>query len=242
MTEKKQGILELRDVWKVYLLGKVEVPAVRGVNMRVDKGEYLCIQGPSGSGKSTMLNLIGCLDSPTAGTVLLGGLDTSRMSEDTLARARRKMVGFVFQTFNLIPGLTAKENVAIPMRFDGVSKASATRRAEQLLDIVGLMDRVNHKPGELSGGERQRVAIARALVNDPQILLADEPTGNLDTKSGMMIIELLESLNEKGITLIHITHNPVHAKRADRVLHLVDGKIIEHKAFNKHKNKKRGRK
>jgi putative ABC transport system ATP-binding protein len=235
--------LELRDVWKVYLLGRVEVPAVRGVNICVGRGEYLCIQGPSGSGKSTMLNLIGCLDSPTAGTVLLVGLDTSSMSENTLARARRKMVGFVFQTFNLISGLTAKENVALPMRFDGVSKAAASKKAEELLGIVGLEGRVNHKPGELSGGERQRVAIARALINDPAIILADEPTGNLDTKSGMMVIELLESLNKRGITLIHITHNPIHAKRADRVLHLVDGMIVDDEAFNKHdNNKKRGRK
>ncbi|MBN2518718.1 MAG: ABC transporter ATP-binding protein [Candidatus Altiarchaeota archaeon] len=237
---KKVCILEMEKVWKVYLMGKVQVPAIRGVDFCTDKGEYIAIVGPSGSGKSTLLNLIGCLDTPTAGRILLGGADISKMSEDGLARVRRKMIGFVFQTFNLMPGLTAQENVALPMRFDGVPKGLALKKAAALLELVGLGGRLKHKPAELSGGERQRVAIARALVNDPQIILADEPTGNLDTKSGLKIIEVLENLNSKGITLIVITHDAKLSERARRSLHLVDGKFMDDGEFqvNNNKNKK----
>jgi len=219
-------ILEMKDVWKVYLLGKVDVPAIRGVDFCVDKGDYISIRGPSGSGKSTLLNLIGCLDTPSSGRILLGGIDIETLSEDELAAVRRKMIGFVFQVFNLIPSLSAKENVSLPMRFDGVSKGVANKKAEALLELVGLSHRVNHKPSELSGGERQRVSIARALANDPAVILADEPTGNLDSKSGEKIIDVLEDLNKRGITLIVITHDLRIAGRAKKQLHLADGKFV----------------
>ena len=236
---KKSYIWEMEGVWKVYLMGKVQVPAIRGIDFCTDKGEYVAIIGPSGSGKSTLLNLIGCLDSPTAGRILLGGIDASKMSEDKLAQVRRRMIGFVFQTFNLMPGLTAQENVALPMRFDGAPKGMALKKAAALLDIVDLGPRIKHKPAELSGGERQRVAIARALINDPQIILADEPTGNLDTKSGQKIVEVLEGLNKKGMTLIVITHDARLSERAHRRLHLVDGRFMDDSEFKaNNKNKK----
>jgi len=219
-------ILNMNDVWKVYLLGKVEVPAIKNINFCANKGDYISIRGPSGSGKSTLLNLIGCLDTPTAGSIYLGGVDIQTLSEDELAAVRRKMIGFVFQTFNLIPSLNAKENVALPMRFDGAPKGVANKKAEMLLEMVGLEHRANHKPSELSGGERQRVSIARALINDPLVILADEPTGNLDTKSGEKVIEVLENLNKKGITLIIITHDLRLAARAKKQLHLVDGQFV----------------
>jgi putative ABC transport system ATP-binding protein len=227
-----QCILNLEEVWRVYLLGKVEVPAIKGVDLCVNKGEYISVTGPSGSGKSTLLNLVGCLDTPTAGKITLGGVDIDLLSENELARVRRKMIGFVFQTFNLIPSLSAKENVALPMRFDGFPKSVAGQKAAALLGLVGLGERVDHKPSELSGGERQRVAIARALVNDPHIILADEPTGNLDTASGQKVIELLEGLNENGITLIVITHDHKLADRADRRVHIVDGKFVDKRAYD----------
>jgi putative ABC transport system ATP-binding protein len=222
-----QCILELDDVWKIYLMGKVEVPAIKGANFCADKGEYISITGPSGSGKSTLLNMIGVLDTPTAGKISISGIDIALLSENELARIRRKMVGFVFQTFNLIPSLSAKENVALPMRFDGYAKGVAHQKAEKLLELVGLGHRINFKPMELSGGERQRVAIARSLVNDPHIILADEPTGNLDSKSGENVIELLEGLNRNGITLIVITHDRELAKRAKKRYNIVDGKMSE---------------
>jgi putative ABC transport system ATP-binding protein len=236
-----QCILELEDVWKVYLLGKVEVPAVRGVNLCVDKGEYISITGPSGSGKSTLLNLVGVLDTPTAGKISISGIDISLLTENELARIRRKLVGFVFQTFNLIPSLSAKENVALPMRFDGYSKSVAHKKAEKLLELVGLEHRINFKPMELSGGERQRVAIARSLINDPHIILADEPTGNLDSKSGEKVIELLEGLNRNGMTLIVITHDQNLANRANKNYHIVDGKMNEG-TFNAKTTKQEGNK
>ncbi len=228
-------ILEMSDVWKVYLLGKVEVPAVRGVDFCAGEGEYISITGPSGSGKSTLLNLIGCLDTPTDGVVRLGGVDVSMLGENELSSVRRKMVGFVFQTFNLIPSLSAQENVALPMRFDGNPKAVAQKKAGMLLEMVGLENRMNFKPMELSGGERQRVAIARSLINDPAIILADEPTGNLDTKSGEKVVRVLEDLNGRGITLIVISHDPKLAKRARRRLHIVDGRFVDEKEMGKKK-------
>jgi len=229
MVIKKQCVVELVDVWKIYMMGKIDVPAIRGVDFHVDRGEYVSIMGPSGSGKSTLLNLIGCLDTPSVGKILLGGINISLLSENELATIRRRSIGFIFQTFNLIQGLTAQENVALPMRFDGVSKGAANERAAHLLDLVELEDRGHHKPSELSGGERQRVAIARALINDPSLILADEPTGNLDTKTGNTIIELLEDLNKKGITLIVITHDSDLSGRAHRRFHLVDGMIKDTK-------------
>jgi putative ABC transport system ATP-binding protein len=233
-THTKQCILEMEDVWKVYLLGKVEVPAIRGINFNVEKGEYVSIMGPSGSGKSTLLNLVGCLDTPTAGRILLGGINIAQLSENELATIRRRSIGFIFQTFNLLPALSAQENVALPMRFEGISRGASNQRAAHLLDLVGLGNRMHHKPMELSGGERQRVAIARALINDPAVILADEPTGNLDSKTGMKIIDLLEGLNEKGLTLIVITHDEELSGRADRRLHIVDGKILDHGSFMNH--------
>jgi len=232
----------MEEVWKIYLMGKVEVPAIRGVNFCANKGEYIAISGPSGSGKSTLLNLIGCLDTPTSGRILLGGVDIELMSEDELARIRRKTIGFVFQTFNLIPSLSARENVALPMRFDGYSRSIAQQKADALLDIVELSHRKNHKPAELSGGERQRVSIARALINDPHIILADEPTGNLDSKSGQNVIELLEGLNKNGMTLIVISHDPNIAKRAEKRMHIVDGRFVDEKTYANHINNKNKKK
>lgn len=233
-----QCIIELEDVWKVYAMGEVEVPAIRGVTLCAYKGEYISIMGPSGSGKSTLLNLVGCLDTPTGGRILLGGLDISMLSENELSSVRRDTIGFVFQTFNLLPSLTAKENVALPMRFDGAPRGAALKKAEILLELVGLPHRMNHKPSELSGGERQRVAIARALVNEPTVILADEPTGNLDTKSGAKVVEMLENLHKKGITLIVITHDQRLAERANRRLYLVDGKFVSFDEFNAKHNQK----
>lgn len=231
-------ILELQDVWKVYMLGKVEVPAIRGISMCANEGEYISITGPSGSGKSTLLNLIGCLDTPTAGKIILGNFDIATLRENELARIRRKMIGFVFQTFNLIPSLSAKENVALPMRFEGAPKGIANKKAEALLELVGLGHRIGHKPSELSGGERQRVAIARALINDPEMILADEPTGNLDSKSGLKVIEVLEDLHKKGITLVVITHDPNLSERATRKLHIVDGRFVDKETYDNHINTK----
>jgi len=234
----KQCILDMSDVWKVYLMGKIEVPAIRGIDFCANKGEYISITGPSGSGKSTLLNLVGCLDNPTAGKITLGGVDIKLLSENELARIRRKMIGFVFQTFNLIPSLSAKENVALPMRFDGFPKSVAHQKAEALLELVGLGHRQNHKPSELSGGERQRVSIARALINDPHMILADEPTGNLDTRSGQKVVEILEGLNKNGMTLIVITHDQNISKRADRRLHIVDGMFVDAETYSNHVNGK----
>jgi len=241
-AEQKGGvcILDMHDVWKVYLMGEVEVPAIRGIDMCVNQGEYISITGPSGSGKSTLLNLVGCLDTPTAGQIMLGGIDISILSEDQLASVRRKMIGFVFQSFNLIPSLTARENVALPMRFDGWSKGAAMKRAGKLLDLVDLTDRMDFKPTEMSGGQMQRVAIARSLINEPQMILADEPTGNLDTQSGAKVIEVLENLHEKGITLITITHDQKMADRAKRRLHLVDGRFAEIEKYADHVHGIRG--
>ncbi len=238
----KENILEMKDVWKVYLLGRVEVPAIRGINLSVRDGEYISITGPSGSGKSTLLNIIGCLDSPTSGSIYLRGVDISVLSENELATIRRRTIGFVFQTFNLIPGLTAEENVALPMRFDGVSKREAMGRAVELLNLVGIGERAKHKPLEMSGGERQRVAIARALINNPKMVLADEPTGNLDSKSGRKVIEVLEDLYNKGITLILITHDEKLAMRAERELHIEDGRFVSERENKKGKENKKGEK
>jgi putative ABC transport system ATP-binding protein len=218
-------IVRLEKVVKTYFLDHVEVPALRGVDLLVERGEFISIMGPSGSGKSTLMHLIGCLDRPTSGKVLIEGVDVSKLSDDGLAEIRRKKIGFVFQQFNLIPRLTARENVELPMWFAGLSKADRLRRANQLLERVGIAHRAEHKPAELSGGESQRVAIARALANDPEIILADEPTGNLDTKSGEEIIGLLKELSERGKTVILVTHDPVFGMRAERTISIRDGVI-----------------
>jgi len=230
MNEKVLPV-KLEGAEKIYRIGKVEVPALRGITLQIKKGEYVAIVGPSGSGKSTIMNLIGCLDKPTSGRVLIEGNDTKNMSEEELAETRRKKIGFVFQQFNLIPRLTALENVELPMWFAGINGDERKRKAAALLKEVGLADRMHHKPSELSGGQQQRVAIARALANDPETLLADEPTGNLDTKSGEEIISILEELNRKGKTLIVVTHERELEKKAKRIIRIRDG-MVESDAEN----------
>lgn len=223
-------ILKLVDVWKIFKLGKVEVPAVRGMNLEVREGEFLSIMGPSGSGKSTVMNMVGCLDVPTRGKIYLEGDDISEMPESDLAQIRGKIIGFVFQQFNLIPTMTALENVMLPTVFQGLDEDARTRRAEKLLTKVGLGSRMHHKPNELSGGEQQRVAIARALTNNPDILLADEPTGNLDSKTGEEIMRFISKLHkEEHKTIVIITHDLHVAKHAKRIAYLRDGKIIKDK-------------
>jgi putative ABC transport system ATP-binding protein len=222
----KSLLFELKDVWKTYCLKEVETHALRGVSIDVKQGEYAAILGPSGSGKSTLMHVLGCLDTPTKGKVMVEGRDISELQDDDLARIRREKIGFIFQAYNLIQGLTAAENVALPMRFAGSGRGEAQRIAKGLLKKVGLGERLGHRPNELSGGEQQRVAIARALINDPDAILADEPTGNLDTKTGWEIMELLESLNKQmGKTIIVVTHDTRIAKRAPRQIKMLDGKI-----------------
>src|SRR3989339_1650144 len=202
----KDVIIKLENVWKIYKMGKVEVPALRGLNLEIKKGEFVAIMGPSGSGKSTAMNMIGCLDVPTKGRIFLEGQDISKLSESDLAQIRGKKIGFIFQTFNLILTLSALENVALPMIFQNITKEERVKRATELLEMVGLGDRINHKPNELSGGQQQRVAIARSLINNPEVILADEPTGNLDSKSASEIIDILKGLNDLGITIVMVTH------------------------------------
>jgi len=222
-------VVEAVNLKKTYMLGKVPVEALRGVNLKVETGEFLAVLGPSGSGKSTLLNLIGALDKPTEGTVLIEGVDISRLNDNQLADLRRR-IGFVFQFFNLIPRLTARQNVELPMAISGLSKDERRKRAEELLEIVGLKERVNHKPTELSGGEQQRVAIARALANNPSFLLMDEPTGNIDSKAANEIIRLVMRLNkEKGITIIMVTHDQRLASQTERTVQMFDGLIVQEK-------------
>jgi len=220
-------LVKLENARKVYQLGKTNVPALRGVNLEIKKGERLAIIGPSGCGKSTLLNLIGCLDRPTKGKVFIDGEDISELNDNELAEIRREKIGFVFQFFFLIPTLTALRNVMLPMVFAGITKQEQDKRARKLLEIVGLKERLDHRPSELSGGERQRTAIARAMANSPEIILADEPTGNLDSKSGKDIIGVLLRLNKKErVTLIIVTHDPYIASNAQRIIYLKDGEII----------------
>jgi len=221
-------IIELRNVWKIYQMGKVDVNALRGMNFKVKRNEFVSIMGPSGSGKSTAVNMVGCLDIPTKGDVYLDGKNIAHLPESTLAQIRGRKIGFIFQTFNLIQTLSAKENIILPMIFQGIPADKREKRAEKLLRLVQLEDRMNHKPSELSGGERQRVAIARSLANDPDVILADEPTGNLDSKTGQVIMKFLKDLNKKeGKTIIMVTHDANLAKYADRIAHLRDGVIIK---------------
>ncbi len=221
-----QELVELINVTKIYTMDHVEVPALRGVSLTILRGEFVSIMGPSGSGKSTLMNIIGCLDKPTGGRVILDGKDVTKLGDNALAEYRRKKIGFVFQQFNLIPRLTALENVALPMWFAGVEKKRRLQRAARLLRQVGLGERTGHKPTELSGGERQRVAIARALANDPELILADEPTGNLDSRSGDAVLDLLEDLNKQGKTVVIVTHDLSYGKRAERMIRLRDGRIV----------------
>ncbi len=223
------SLITLEDVHKIYQVDEVKVPAINGVSLEINKGDFVAVIGPSGSGKSTAMNLIGCLDTPTNGKIYLDKYDISKLSESDLAQIRGKRIGFIFQTFNLISSLTALDNVALPMTFQDIPRSQKIRKARELLELVGLGDRVNHLPGELSGGQKQRVAIARALVNDPEIILADEPTGNLDTKTGDEIMNVLVDLNKKGKTIILVTHNPELTNLANKVIILKDGKIMEDK-------------
>ncbi len=220
-------IVETANLRKTYMLGKVPVNALQGVNLKVEKGDFLTILGPSGSGKSTLLNMIGALDKPTEGKVLVNGVDVSSLDDNQLADLRRS-IGFVFQFFNLIPRLSARENVELTLAIAGLGKNEKRKRAEELLESVGLKERMNHKPSELSGGERQRVAIARALANNPGFLLMDEPTGNIDSKTAKEIIGLIKKLNEdEGVTIIMITHDQHLATQAKRIVKMLDGTIIK---------------
>jgi len=218
-------IVEAVNLKKTYMLGKIPVEALRGVNLKVESGDFLAVLGPSGSGKSTLLNLVGALDKPTAGTLLIDGVDVSKLNDNQLSDLRRR-VGFVFQFFNLIPRFTAKDNVELSLSIADVSKAERKKRAEELLETVGLKDRINHKPAELSGGQQQRVAIARALANNPRFLLLDEPTGNIDSKTAREILRLVKRLNEeKGVTIIMVTHDQHLAREAKRTVQMFDGVI-----------------
>ena len=225
MNNKK--IIELKEVWKIYKMDEVDFPALCGMNLEVNKGEFLAVVGPSGSGKSTVLNAVGALDVPSKGIIYLDGKDISKLSESDLAQIRGKKIGFVFQSFHLVPSLSTLENVTLPMTFQGISREERIKRAKELLNAVGLSDKINNLPSQLSGGERQRVAIARALANNPEVILADEPTGNLDSKTGIEILNLLKKLNkEKGKTLIIVTHDEKISKEADRIAYLEDGKVV----------------
>ncbi len=219
------ALIETRDLWKTYTMGDEEIHALRGVSIEIQRGEYVAIMGPSGSGKSTLMNLIGCLDTPSKGSYLLNEKEVALMNDDELARIRNEEIGFVFQTFNLLPRATALHNVELPLVYAGVSGKARQDRARQALEKVELTSRASHRPNELSGGQRQRVAIARALVNDPSILLADEPTGNLDSKTGTEIMGLFARLHEGGNTIILVTHEPDIAAYAHRVIYIRDGQV-----------------
>ena len=225
------NVIEIRNIIRDFKLGQEIVHVLKGIDLDIKRGEYVAIMGPSGSGKSTLMNLLGCLDTPTAGSYILNGNDVSQMTDDELAEIRNTEIGFVFQTFNLLPRTTALENVALPMVYAGASKKERQERATQVLADVGLADRMDHKPNQLSGGQRQRVAVGRALVNSPSIILADEPTGNLDSKTGMEIMGLFDDIHAAGNTVIMVTHEEEIAAHAKRIIRLRDG-IIESDTFN----------
>jgi putative ABC transport system ATP-binding protein len=225
------GIIELIDIARTYTIGTMEIPALKDVSFSILKNEYVALIGPSGSGKSTLLNLLGCLDTASAGTYILNGHNVSNLTDNELASIRNKEIGFVFQTFNLIPRMTSLENVALPLVYAGMPKKERLERAKEVMASVGLADRMDHKPNELSGGQRQRVAVARALVNHPSIILADEPTGNLDSKTSYEIMDLFEDLHRKGNTIIIVTHEPDIAARSKRIIRLRDG-LVESDVIN----------
>ncbi len=219
------NVIKIRDIIRDFQLGQETVHVLKGIDLDIERGDYVAIMGPSGSGKSTLMNLLGCLDTPTAGSYILNGKDVSQMSDDELAEIRNTEIGFVFQTFNLLPRTTALDNVALPMVYAGKSKAERYKRAEEVLTDVGLADRMDHKPNQLSGGQRQRVAVGRALVNKPSIILADEPTGNLDSKTGYEIMNLFDDIHKAGNTVIMVTHEEDIAAHASRIIRLRDGLI-----------------
>lgn len=221
----KKQIIALDGVTKTYKMGESSLNALDDIFIFVNGGEFIAVMGPSGCGKSTLMNMIGCLDRPTSGKILIKGQDVAELSDNRLARVRSETIGFVFQTFNLIPRISALKNVAMPLVFAGVPKGERERRARELLESVGLGKRMNHTPDKLSGGERQRIAIARALVNDPKIILADEPTGNLDSKTGIEIMEIIKALNARGKTIVLVTHDPKVAAYAGKIYHMRDGRI-----------------
>ena len=220
-----KGVISTNQLVKTYIMGTERVDALKGITVDIKTNEYVALMGPSGSGKSTLMNLLGCLDTPTSGDYFLNDINVSKMTDSELAEVRNSMIGFVFQTFNLLPRMTALENVALPLVYSGMSKADREAKAIEVLEGVGLGDRIYHRPNELSGGQRQRVAIARALVNDPAIILADEPTGNLDTKTSIEIMSIFEKIQENGNTVIIVTHEPDIAEHAHRIIRLRDGLI-----------------
>jgi putative ABC transport system ATP-binding protein len=225
-NNRNDDVIRLKDVFKYYRLGDSIVKALNGINIEINKGDFVAIVGPSGSGKSTMMNMVGALDIATKGDIFLDNLNIEHLEESQLAQIRGRKIGFIFQTFNLVPTLTAMENVMLPMMFQRIPLRERQRRAKELLTEIGLGHRLNHLPNELSGGERQRVAICRALSNDPEVILADEPTGNLDSKRGREVVDMLNKLSEEGKTIIMVTHDLDMAKHADKVYKLKDGKII----------------
>ncbi|HEY5406185.1 MAG TPA: ABC transporter ATP-binding protein [Ginsengibacter sp.] len=227
------SIIELDNIQKSYIMGKMELKVLKGISLSISKNEYVALMGPSGSGKSTLMNLLGCLDSPTGGRYILNGKDVSKMPDDDLAEVRNKEIGFVFQQFNLLPRLTAAENVALPLIYNGTSKKTRTEISLEMLNRVGLSDRSHHKPNELSGGQNQRVAIARALVNNPSIILADEPTGNLDSKTSIEIMAIFDKIQSEGNTVILVTHEEDIANFAQRIIRLKDGVIESDHAHKK---------
>lgn len=223
----ERSLIKIKDISKVYKMGRQELKVLDNVSLKIEKGEFVSILGPSGSGKSTLMNILGCIDTPTSGGYILDGRDIKSSSDDELATIRNQKIGFVFQRFNLLPKYTAIHNTEIPLILRGVARKEATIRAEKMLDLVGLSERKNHTPMELSGGQQQRVAIARALIGDPEIILADEPTGNLDSKSGQEIIDLFTKLNNEGNTIILITHDISIAQKTKRIIEVMDGRIIK---------------
>ncbi len=220
-----EHVIQLKDIVRNFRVGTEVVKVLRGISLNIEKGEYVALMGPSGSGKSTLMNLIGCLDTPTSGQYILNGTDVSDLVDNELAEIRNKEIGFVFQTFNLLPRSTALDNVALPLVYAGLSSADRRKRAEEVLEMVSLSDRITHRPNQLSGGQRQRVAVARALVNNPSLILADEPTGNLDSKTSVEIMALMDEIHANGNTLIVVTHEEEIAQHAHRVIRLVDGEV-----------------